>query len=769
MKARIQRLRIVFRVCIIFAGVSLVAACGSVQDDVTTTPQPTLEASATQIPLSPTPTVTQTPLPTATPRMPYEDYLSLDLPDGAVARLGKGTIYDAAIAPDGSSIALATSIGVYRYALDSEMELLQEMWFLSTSMPMTSVAFSPDGETLAVGSYNNYLFPEGAEKLELGSEYAREPAVLLIDAVSGSPLQVFKQGDPDTDQRISRLIFSPNGNFLAVGSFYGTFMRNMGDFEVLDIRDGTSIIESVESAEDVEWWGSLDSMAFSPDGTIMTTGLSLKKSNTESGLSKEYEVFVWDLISGELLSRLTGFEQAVSSLAFSPDGTMLASGSDVGGAMLWKTEDWSKIRSLRGSGKPAEYSTIEVLSLRSHASSLEYSPDGSVLATSASDGTIEIWNTASGLCLKRLTNHSTTIADFAFSADGSELASVSFDGHTLRYDISSGKLVADFELVGHEVSYGVNISDNGQRLTRVMWDGRVTLYDVDDLTLLYSFSGKRPVLSADGGMLAIAGTNNKIQVWDTTSGEEIYSFSGHSDSINTMTFSPDGTLLASGSADNSIILWDVDSGVRRHRLSGHSDAVYEIVFSPDGKTIASEAGDDTIILWDVANGRRLIEFQESGSNFDLSGFMYDGDYLVSLRIIYPDHDIVLFDPATGKMIDSIYVEPTTYRIIIAPDNSMLIASTYFYGSQIIPFGVSVDFRPPQEQITGPGIAFSSDGEQGAYASFWDVMLWDPASGASINQFSGHNAEVVDLAFSEEAGILASASYDGTILLWDISR
>jgi WD40 repeat protein len=769
MKARIQHMKSLLRTGIIVVEVGLVAACGSVQDTAATMPQPMLEASATQKPPSPTPTVTQTPIPTATPRMPYEDYLSPILPEGAIARLGKGTIYDAALAPDGDSIALATSIGVYRYALDSEANLLQEMWFLPTNMPITSVAFSPDGGTLAAGSYNNYHFPEGAEKLDLGSAYAREPAVLLIDAVAGIPLQVFQQGDHDTDQRISRLVFSRNGNHLAIGSFYGTFMRNLGDFEVLDIPEGTSTIASNESADDVEWWGSLDSLVFSPDGTILVTGLSLIKSNEESGMKEEYEVYVWDLASGDVLSRLTGFKLAVSSLAFSPDGMMLACGTDDGSAELWKTEDWSKTRSLRGSGQPAEYSTIEVLALRSHTSSLEFSPDGSVLATSAFDGTIELWNTTNGSRLKRLTDHSTTIADFIFSADGSELSSISFNGDVLRHDISSGTVAADFELAGHEVTYEVTISGDGQLLARILWEGRVTLHDVEGSSALNSFSGKKPAFSPDGLMLAIAAPNNKIQVWDTTTGEKICGFSGHNDPINKMAFSPDGTLLASGSSDSSIILWDVDSGVRRHRLSGHSDAVYEIVFSPDGKTIASESGDDTIILWDVNSGRQVIKFQESGSNFDLAGFMYDGDYLVGLRIVYPDHDIVLFDPKTGDLIDSIYVEPTTYRVVIAPDNSMLIASTFFYGSQIIPFGLSVDFDYPDEQITGPGIAFSSDGELGAFASFWDVVLWDPASGASIDQFSGHNAEVVDLAFSEETGILASVSYDGTILLWEISR
>jgi len=767
MKARIQRFITVSLTCIVFAGVGLVAACGRGEDRITNTPQSTLGASATEIPSSATPTVTQTPLPTATPRMPYEDYLSLDLPEGAIARLGKGAIYDVALAPDGSSIALATSIGVYRYALDSETELLQEMWFLPTNMPMTSVAFSPDGETLAVGSYNNYLCPKGAEKLELGSAYIKEPAVLLIDVASGLPLQVFQQGDSTDDMRISRLVFSPNGTHLAVASFSDSFFHNIGGFDVFNIGDGTSTKELDEPADDVEWWDSLDSLAFSPDGAILATGLGLMKSNSENGINKVYEVYTWDLASADLLSRLTGFEENISSLAFSPDGTTLASGTDDGTAVLWNTEDWSTIRTLYGSGNPVDENSI-VSDLRSHSSVLEFSSDGSTLATGASDGTVKLWNTANGSSLGLLDGHETALADFAFSADGSEILTVSYDGDTQVHNLSSGTSVKRYKLAGHEVSYGVEISADGQILSRDLRDGWITLHDVDDPSVLYSFSGERPVFSTDGKMLAITAPNNSIQVRDTTSGEVKFTFSGHSDEIKTVTFSPDGTVLASGSADTSIILWDVDSGVRRYRLWGHSETVYELAFSPEGNTLASEAGDSAIMIWDVASGRRLIEFKYAESDLELGGFMYDGDYLVCLRITYPDHEVILLDPTTGDLIDSIYTEPTTYRIDIAPDDSMLVTSTFFYGSQIIPFGVSSDFRYPQVQITGPGIAFSSDGELGAYSSFWDVVLWDPASGASINQFSGHNAEVVDLAFSEEAGILASASYDGTILLWIIA-
>ena len=286
----------------------------------------------------------------------------------------------------------------------------------------------------------------------------------------------------------------------------------------------------------------------------------------------------------------------INELAYSSDGALLAVASSIG-VWLYDAQTYQERAVLTGH-------TDGVLSVA-------FSPDGQTLASGSRDDTVRLWDVATGTLQQTLT-HTGSVTSVAFSPDGQTLAS-GVDGWTSTiclWDVATG--VLQYTLLAHKGGLSsVAFSPDGQTLASAGgWDALVSLWDVATGTFQQSLAGHTAVtllrsvaFSPDGSMLASAGgwRDKTVRLWDVATGTLQQTLTGHTDIVESVVFSPDSRTLASGSIDATVRLWDVATGTLQHTLTEYTAGVLSVVFSPDGRTLASGSEDGTVFLWDIAS------------------------------------------------------------------------------------------------------------------------------------------------------------------------
>jgi WD40 repeat protein len=274
-------------------------------------------------------------------------------------------------------------------------------------------------------------------------------------------------------------------------------------------------------------------------------------------------------------STLTGHEDLVDSLAFSPDGAILASGSPWDGTVrLWNVKDGTPRHVLEG-----------------HDGC--FSPDGALLTSRRGDR-VMLWRVADGTLLHVLETPAGWWESVAFSPDGATLASGSNDGTVWLWRVSDGAPLRTLE--GHRGGVdSVAFSPDGATLASGSWDNTVRLWNVKDGTLLHVLEGRDGHFSPDGALLILESQDAKVRLWDVKDGTSRHVLNGRDGR-----FSPDGALLALGSRDGKVRLWDVKDGTLLHVLEGDDGC-----FSPDGALLVSLSLDGGVMLWRVADGTLL--------------------------------------------------------------------------------------------------------------------------------------------------------------------
>jgi WD40 repeat protein/serine/threonine protein kinase len=456
-------------------------------------------------------------------------------------------------------------------------------------------------------------------------------------------------------------------------------------------------------------WGFVDGVAFSPDGTALASA------------SWDGTVKVWDPATGEERLTLDGGGAWLHAVAFSPDGKSLAAGDRWGQVTLW---DW------RAGSKET---TIKVGDKKVVA--LSFSPDGKTLAVAdlASGNQIRLWDTASGRQGPPIEGHTGKVRSLAFLPDG-RLFSGGLDNTVRIWDLETREERPKLPRGHRQPVHAVAVSPDGRRVASGEESGLIKLADPATGAFTVNLLQQPHAVTAlafspDGATLASAGPDGVVRLWNVTTKEKTRELRGHEDRVSSLAFSPDGKTLASGGIDHSVRLWDPSTGEPRLASEGHPGKVRCAAFAPDGSVVAGGVGGE-VMLWDPQ----------------------------------------------ARTARSLYTHPRgVARVAVAPDGSRV-------GSVGLDGGMRVweRFTGREPAIFGRAsgylwaVGFSADGKWLAWGGANRVIkLCEAETGRDGISFRGHEAPVNCLAFHPEEMLLASGDGNqftgedqGTVKVWD---
>ena len=289
------------------------------------------------------------------------------------------------------------------------------------------------------------------------------------------------------------------------------------------------------------------------------------------------------------------------SVAFGPPSEgMLASGAMSGQITLWDHTDGRKLRTIEFEHADlfqAVFSDTFDLTRFDGAiiASMAFSPDGWVLASRGKDHTVQLWNPATGQQLRALTGHTGPVRSVAFSPDGQVLASAGYDNTARLWNPATGQQLR--ALTGQIIAFSLD----GQFLASADNDFTIRLWNPATGQQLRTLRGHtnriHSLAFGSGPVLASAGADATIRLWNPATGRRLPTLTGHDGNVLSVAFSPDGRILASSGYDSTVRLWDLATSQQTRVLTGHTDQVESVAFSPDGQVLASTGHDSTVRLW----------------------------------------------------------------------------------------------------------------------------------------------------------------------------
>jgi len=527
---------------------------------------------------------------------------------------------------------------------------------------------------------------------------------------------------------VTNCCYSPNGKLLAVAVD--------GDIELYDAITRT-LGRTLEG----------DRVAFSPDGAYLA---SVRYKTVE----------LWQVSTGILERTLAGHTDVVTSVAFSSDGSRLASGSKDGTVKLWQVSTGILERTLTGH--------TDVVT------SVAFSPDGARLASASGhwDKTVKLWWVATGTLEQTLKDHTGVVTSVAFSPDGARWASGSKDGTVKLWQVSTGILertLEDHVWLSVPIE-SVAFSPDGARLVSGGEDGTVKFWQVSTGTLERTLAGHTNrvtsvAFSPDGLQLASGSEDRTVKLWRVATETLAQTLAGHTHIVSSVAFSPDGLRLASGVADKRINLWRVATGTLERTLDGNTHEIGSLAFSPDGTRLASGSGNQytggETKLWRVATG--TLERTLNTDYVASVAFSPDGVQIAfgSCRMVE------LWQVSTGTLARTLgdHISFVT-SVAFSLDGAHLASGSEDRTIKLWRVATGTLERTLKDSDVITSISFSPDGAYLASGS-WDktVKLWWVTTGILERTLAGHTNYVHTVAFSPDGKWLASGSEDKTLRLW----
>jgi WD40 repeat protein len=448
----------------------------------------------------------------------------------------------------------------------------------------------------------------------------------------------------------------------------------------------------------------------------------------------------------------------ILSVAFSPDGKLLAMGDTGGEIRLYQVADGKQVLICQGH--------------KNWVPSLAFSPNGRTFASSSSDHTVKLWDATTGQCLQTLQGHEHEVWTVAFSPDGNTIVSGSNDRTIKLWSVSNAECLGIFQ--GH-TSWVISavFHPDGQMLVSGSDDDTIRLWDVRTGECLKTLQGHRDgirsiAISPDGQTIASSSDDQTVKLWDVSTGECLKTLQGHHAAVWSVAISPQGNLIASGSLDHTVKLWDVSTGQCLKTLQGHSGLVFSIAFGLQGDLLASGSDDQMVKLWDVSTGQCLKTFSGYTSQVLSVAYSPDGKMLASGS---DDQTVRLWDVNTSEALQTLQGHRAVVRsVAFCPTKQTLASGSDDQTVRLwdVNTGEALQILQGHRAVVW-SIAFSPDGQTLASGSDDRTMrLWDVNTGQALQTFQGHRAAVQSVAFSPQGRTLASGAWDQTVKLWDIS-
>ncbi|KAG2487144.1 hypothetical protein HYH03_014257 [Edaphochlamys debaryana] len=455
----------------------------------------------------------------------------------------------------------------------------------------TSLAWSPDGRCVASGSKDKVVKLWDVEtrlctatlKGHTGavSSVAWSPdGKAVISGSEGRTLRVWDVGSKrctatlKEEANVTCVAWSPDGLRVAVTSRGGT----TGALRLWTLATGECGSTLAGHSDNV-----LTTVAWSPDGRLLASG----------GFDKT--VRLWDAEGGACRATLEGHSNTVSSIAWSPDGRTLTSSGDTDYTLrMW---DVAAALAQAEAAASAEGHAKEV-------TAAQFSPEGDLLATGSADASIRLWEAGSGKLAGTLEGHTDTVTRLAFNFSGKMLASGSKDKMIRIWNVEARTCTSTLEGQPSEV-VALAWSSSGVLLASGSSDGKVLLWNSVSGQCTSTFDVQTPSVSAmafspDAKVLATGGGASKaVRLWDVGSGKAAGELEGHLEEVLSISWSPNSRSIASGSEDKSIKLWDV--ATRECTATLKAQEVTAMAWSPEGKTLAVCSKAKSLRLWDVAS------------------------------------------------------------------------------------------------------------------------------------------------------------------------
>ena len=404
-------------------------------------------------------------------------------------------------------------------------------------------------------------------------------------------------------------------------------------------------------------------------------------------------------------------------------------------------------------------------------------PDGSRLATGSSDGTVRIWDVATGQERAVLTGHRGRVHTVAVAPDGSWLATGGARDTRVRlWDMATGKERAVLASRKLRASRGVNVvtvAPDGGWLATGGLDHTVRIWDAATGKQRSRFVASRGwvtavVIAPDGSWLATGGFDVSVRIWDTVTGKQRASFATGAGWVTAMALAPDGSWLAAGCSDGTVRIWDVATGNERATLTGHAGLVAAVTVAPDGRWVAGGASDGTLRIWDVATGKQRVALTGHAGQVMAVTVAPDGSWLAAGC---NDGTVRIWDVATARprairagyagRVDTVTALPDSSSLVTGgPDPPVRLwdAATGKERTALVGHSAAV-----------AGIAVAPDGSWLATAGGDPmVRVWDLATGKERTTLAGHGVWTAAVAIAPDGSWLATGGYDQVVRLWDMA-